>query len=101
MAASRTEPTVAVVGAGSIGVAFAIVFARAGMEVALWDKFPETVPAARDYIADRLPELRDAGHDAVVRARLAADSHRSPVVRAPARNVGTLGSPLRSPMMRW
>jgi L-gulonate 3-dehydrogenase len=52
---------VAVIGAGLIGRAWSIVFARAGMEVALWDKFPETVPAARDYIADRLPELRDAG----------------------------------------
>jgi L-gulonate 3-dehydrogenase len=52
---------VAVIGAGLIGRAWSIVFARAGMEVALWDKFPETIPAALDYIADRLPELHEAG----------------------------------------
>ena len=52
---------VAVIGAGLIGRAWSIVFARAGMEVALWDKFPETIPAALDYIAERLPELHEAG----------------------------------------
>lgn len=52
---------VAVVGAGLIGRAWSIVFARAGFEVALWDKFPGQAPAAVEYIADRLPELRQAG----------------------------------------
>ena len=52
---------VAVIGAGLIGRAWSIVFARAGFEVALWDKFPETIPPALDYIAERLPELREAG----------------------------------------
>jgi len=45
---------VAVVGVGFIGRAWAIVFARGGLDVALWD------PAA-GFIADRLPELEQAG----------------------------------------
>ena len=52
---------IAVIGAGLIGRAWSIVFARAGFEVALWDKFPHTIPAALDFIAERLPELRQAG----------------------------------------
>lgn len=52
---------IAVIGAGLIGRAWSIVFARAGFEVALWDKFPDAVDGARAFIADRLPELRDAG----------------------------------------
>ena len=52
---------VAVVGAGLIGRAWSIVFARAGFDVALWDKFPQQVKAAMEFIADRLPELRQAG----------------------------------------
>ena len=52
---------VAVIGAGLIGRAWSIVFARAGFEVALWDKFPAQVQLALDFIADRLPELRQAG----------------------------------------
>ncbi|MDR3536839.1 MAG: 3-hydroxyacyl-CoA dehydrogenase [Acetobacteraceae bacterium] len=52
---------VAVVGAGLIGRAWSIVFARAGFEVALWDQFPQQVQAALDFIADRLPELQAAG----------------------------------------
>jgi L-gulonate 3-dehydrogenase len=52
---------VAVIGAGLIGRAWSIVFARAGFEVALWDKFPETIPPALAYIGERLPELREAG----------------------------------------
>ena len=52
---------VAVIGAGLIGRAWSIVFARAGFQVALWDKFPAQVQLALDFIADRLPELRQAG----------------------------------------
>ncbi|HXT78211.1 MAG TPA: 3-hydroxyacyl-CoA dehydrogenase [Acetobacteraceae bacterium] len=52
---------VAVVGAGLIGRAWSIVFARAGYEVNLWDKFPKQVQLSLDFIADRLPELRQAG----------------------------------------
>lgn len=52
---------IAVVGAGLIGRAWAIVFARAGFGVALWDAAPEALSGAREFIAHRLPELRDAG----------------------------------------
>lgn len=52
---------VAVIGAGLIGRAWAIVFARAGFSVSLWDQFPQQVTMALAFIADRLPELRAAG----------------------------------------
>ncbi len=52
---------VAIIGAGLIGRSWAIVFARARMTVALWDPDPKAVPAARDFAAERLPEL--AAHD--------------------------------------
>ncbi|HUN39471.1 MAG TPA: 3-hydroxyacyl-CoA dehydrogenase [Acetobacteraceae bacterium] len=52
---------VAVVGAGLIGRAWSIVFARAGFDVALWDPIPQAIDAARAFIAERLPELRQAG----------------------------------------
>ena len=52
---------VAVIGAGLIGRAWSIVFARAGYDVALWDPAPEAVEAGLRFISDRLPELREAG----------------------------------------
>ena len=52
---------IAVIGAGLIGRAWAIVFARAGFDVALWDPAPGAVEQARDFIAERLPELAAAG----------------------------------------
>lgn len=52
---------VAVVGAGLIGRSWAIVFARAGFSVALWDKDSKAVEAATHFIADRLPELHALG----------------------------------------
>ena len=52
---------IAVIGAGLIGRAWSIVFARAGFDVALWDKVPPAVEAALSFIADRLPELHQAG----------------------------------------
>lgn len=52
---------VAVVGCGLIGRAWAIVFARGGLDVALWDPQPGAAAAARAFAAARLPELRDAG----------------------------------------
>ncbi|WP_158930597.1 3-hydroxyacyl-CoA dehydrogenase [Acidisphaera sp. S103] len=52
---------VAVVGAGLIGRAWAIVFARAGFSVTLWDQFSQQTTQALTFIADRLPELRAAG----------------------------------------
>ena len=52
---------IAIIGAGLIGRAWAIVFARAGFVVRLWDPAPLAVPAALEFIADRLPELRESG----------------------------------------
>ena len=52
---------IAVVGAGLIGRAWSIVFARAGFEVAVWDPQPAAGPAAVEFIAARLPELQEAG----------------------------------------
>jgi L-gulonate 3-dehydrogenase len=52
---------VAVVGAGLIGRAWSIVFARAGFDVALWDPYPQQVEAALGFIGERLPELEQAG----------------------------------------
>ena len=65
---------IAVVGAGLIGRAWSIVFARAGFDVALWDPVPHAIAAAQSFIAERLPELRDAGlladEPAIVSARI-------------------------------
>lgn len=52
---------IAVVGAGSIGAAWAIVFARAGHDVALYDVDAQQAQAALGVIADRLDELRGFG----------------------------------------
>jgi len=52
---------VAVVGAGLIGRAWSIVFARAGFDVALWDPYPQQVEAALAFIGERLPELEEIG----------------------------------------
>ncbi|MFC4005034.1 3-hydroxyacyl-CoA dehydrogenase [Prauserella oleivorans] len=49
--------TAAVVGTGSIGVAFALVFARAGMTVRCWDPLPESMQRAKGDLADRLTRL--------------------------------------------
>lgn len=48
---------IAIVGSGFIGRAWAISFARAGHDVALWDQAPEATTAARDYIAGVLGDL--------------------------------------------
>jgi L-gulonate 3-dehydrogenase len=52
---------VAGIGAGLIGRAWSIVFARAGFAVTLWDQVPQQTALARTFIADRLPELKAAG----------------------------------------
>jgi len=52
---------VAVVGAGLIGRAWSIVFARAGFDVLLWDPIAQQVEAALAFIGERLPELEQAG----------------------------------------
>jgi 3-hydroxyacyl-CoA dehydrogenase len=51
----------AIIGSGFIGRAWAISFARAGHDVALWDREPEAAPAAHGYIAGVLGDL--AGND--------------------------------------
>ncbi|HMH64868.1 MAG TPA: 3-hydroxyacyl-CoA dehydrogenase NAD-binding domain-containing protein, partial [Rhizomicrobium sp.] len=48
---------VAIVGAGFIGRAWAISFARAGHEVALWDAQAAAPGAALSYIEGILPDL--------------------------------------------
>ena len=53
--------TVAVAGTGSIGVAFAVVFARAGWSVRCWDPLPESRERAALDLADRLDRLH--AHD--------------------------------------
>jgi 3-hydroxyacyl-CoA dehydrogenase len=52
---------VAVVGAGSIGVGWALVFARAGHDVALHDADPQRRAAVPDELRRRLEELAEAG----------------------------------------
>jgi L-gulonate 3-dehydrogenase len=52
---------VAVVGAGLIGRAWSIVFARAGFDIRLWDPVAQQVEAALAFIGERLPELEQAG----------------------------------------
>ncbi|MDO8209031.1 3-hydroxyacyl-CoA dehydrogenase [Conexibacter sp. CPCC 206217] len=52
---------IAVVGSGSIGVAWAIVFARAGRSVALHDTDAGRLDAARGELRARLDELAAAG----------------------------------------
>jgi 3-hydroxyacyl-CoA dehydrogenase len=51
----------AVVGAGSIGTSWAIVFARAGLDVALYEPDPERREAAAAEIASRLADLAEFG----------------------------------------
>ncbi|WP_426245410.1 3-hydroxyacyl-CoA dehydrogenase [Nocardioides sp. LHG3406-4] len=53
--------SVAVVGTGSIGVAFALVFARAGAEVRCWDPLPEAIGRARADLADKAATLHRHG----------------------------------------
>lgn len=65
---------IAVVGAGLIGRAWAMVFARAGCTVTLWDKLPGVADAAMEQIGARLGDLRAAGlveeEPAVIAARI-------------------------------
>lgn len=67
---------VGIVGAGSIGVAFAVVFARAGAAVRLFDADASRVSVAIDEVAQRLAKLEAAAlldeAAAVASARVAA-----------------------------
>lgn len=51
------DRTIAVVGAGSIGVAFALVFARAGYTVQVWDSDKERLTMVHAEVASRLAAL--------------------------------------------
>ena len=53
--------TVAIVGAGLIGRAWAVVFARAGWHVRLYDAAPAQLPAAHALIKQALSEQENAG----------------------------------------
>lgn len=71
--ASRPMEPIAVTGAGSIGAAFAIVFARAGHEVRVWDPFSAALERARAELSDRLDQLSAHGlaeDPSAVRARV-------------------------------
>lgn len=59
MSAALAPPTVSIVGAGSIGIAFAIQFAAAGSAVRVWDALPEAFPRARGELEQRLAMLAE------------------------------------------
>src|SRR5215831_11313120 len=69
---------IAIIGAGLIGRAWAIVFARAGHPVKLWDNDVSAVPNAMRLIEDAARELRSFGltdeEPRAVSARLTAAS---------------------------
>ena len=52
---------IAIIGAGLVGGSWAIVFARAGYEVSLYDSVPGATPRAVEAIVRRLRDLVDAG----------------------------------------
>jgi L-gulonate 3-dehydrogenase len=52
---------IGIVGAGLIGRAWAIVFARSGFDVALWDGDTKVLSAALGTIGERLDDLKKAG----------------------------------------
>ncbi|MET0453291.1 MAG: 3-hydroxyacyl-CoA dehydrogenase [Mycobacterium sp.] len=56
-----STPSIAVLGAGSIGVSFAILFACNGFDVAVYDPIAEALPRAADDLRERLKQLHD-GH---------------------------------------
>jgi L-gulonate 3-dehydrogenase len=58
---ASSSDRIAVVGAGLIGRAWAMVFARAGLPVALWDKVPGVAEAAMARIGESLADLHAAG----------------------------------------
>lgn len=52
--------SIAVIGAGLIGRAWAIVFARAGFKVAFWDGIADAVPTPLAKIKARIDDLMAA-----------------------------------------
>ncbi|KRD09641.1 3-hydroxyacyl-CoA dehydrogenase [Mycobacterium sp. Root265] len=60
---------VAVLGAGSIGVSFAILFACRGVDVAVFDPFEDALPRAAADLRERLKQL-DLADPAAIEARV-------------------------------
>jgi L-gulonate 3-dehydrogenase len=58
---SRHKARIAIVGAGLIGRAWAIVFARAGCEVAMFDTDASALAGCRKIIGERLADLLEYG----------------------------------------
>src|ERR1700719_4420901 len=56
-----TPEEIAIIGAGLIGRSWAIVFARAGHPVAIWDSDAAAIQASRAVIEDALGELERFG----------------------------------------
>jgi 3-hydroxyacyl-CoA dehydrogenase len=52
---------VAILGSGSIGIAFAIVFARSNYKVVIWDKFPEALNRAKSECDQKISLLEKHG----------------------------------------
>ena len=55
------DAPVAVIGAGSIGSAFALLYALAGLAVRVYDEMPDAFDAARKQIRANLAAMREAG----------------------------------------
>ena len=73
---------IAVVGAGLIGGAWAIVFARAGHQVRIWDPAPGAAEAALATIAARLADFAAAGLVTEAPAAVAARVTAAPTLEA-------------------
>ena len=52
---------VCIAGAGSIGVAFALLFAKSGFRVNLWDALEEALPRAKSELTEKLAMLVEHG----------------------------------------
>ncbi len=76
---------IAIIGAGSIGIAWSIVFARAGLTTVLHDADARRLPAARADIENRLTALREARlldqSEAAVRKRIRTTADLADAVR--------------------
>ena len=55
------DTSVAVLGAGSIGVSFALLFARSGFDVKVYDPVPDALTRAAGDMTSRLTQLCDGG----------------------------------------
>lgn len=56
-----TPKKVAILGSGSIGTAFAIVFARSNYNVVIWDKFPDALTRAKSECDQKIALLEKHG----------------------------------------